>query len=144
MIETQAARRSKVPFVAAIVVAVVLLIGLTAGAFAWGRESEHHATAASAPPSAAWMQHACEQWMGTYTEAAPPSSWCASMWYWMQSDGPGMMGMMWWGNPDQFRSACVSRTGADAKAWCDAMTTWMQRRASQYGGWGPWMMRPSP
>jgi hypothetical protein len=63
----------------------------------------------------------------------------------MQSTGPGMMGM-WWGDADQFRTACTNGAGvsADTKAWCDAMTTWMQGRASHYGGWSPWMMRPSP
>jgi hypothetical protein len=143
--ETEEASRTKMTLIVAVLVTVAVLTGATV-AVAWGGGPNREAVATTAP-SASWMQDACEQWMGTYAGVTPPtSSWCASMWSWMQNAGPQMMGMMWWGDPAQFRTACINRTqgGANAQAWCDAMTTWMQNRAAQYGGWGPWMLQPSP
>ncbi len=143
--EITQAPRATLPWIVGVVVVVALFTGATV-AVAWTGGGGDRGAAATAAPSASWMQDACQEWMGTYTGTAPPSSWCASMWSWMQTAGPGMMGMMWWGNADQFRTACISGAGAtaDTRAWCDAMATWTQGRASHYGGWGPWMMRPSP
>ena len=142
--ETQRPSVTKRVLIVAVIVAAALGVGVTV-AVARTRGHDPRAGATSAP-TATWVQSACEDWMGAYVGARPPGSWCASMWSWMQSSGSGMMGMMWWRDPDQFRTACINRTGNDPNttAWCNAMTTWMQGRASQYGGWGPWMMRPSP
>jgi hypothetical protein len=133
-------RTTSAPWIVAIVLAVALLGIVT---FAMARDTKR---AASSAPTAVWIEEACQQWRGTYIGTAPPSSWCASMWASMQTTAPAMMRMMWWGNADDFRTACINRTGGTAgtETWCNAMTTWMQDRASTYGGWGPWMTRASP
>src|SRR5689334_6050099 len=105
-------RRNRLPWFIALFVTVAIVVGgVAVAARAHGNSNTSVATAA---PSAAWMQDACQQWMGTYTGVEPPASWCASMWSWMQSGRAGMMGTMWWGNADTFRAACTSRAGTTA------------------------------
>jgi 3-oxoacyl-(acyl-carrier-protein) synthase len=153
MQETQPQHRQRrIPLTTGLAVVALVLASFAVGiAVARDNTSPTHTASAPATTSATavgFMQDACQRWMGTSPQASQvPSGWCSSMAAWMASPvNNTTMGSMMWGSDAQMRAACTAcaATSHASVEWCNAMSDWMKGRASQYGGWGRWMMGLNP
>lgn len=132
-----------------VIAAAVIVIAVAAGVAVALATDDHERSATGGVDSVqlAALQRGCQGWMndrGSFTGA--DNAWCSGMVGWMrgQMHGGQMMGSTMWGDAQRMRATCNRwlatdpediPSGADPRAWCDDMVTWMDQHTDDWGDW---------
>jgi len=136
-------RRSRLTWLIAVVVVVVMVGALVAGVVASRGEDSTSIDGAAGAQQLASVQQSCTAWHDGYAgSVAPSATWCNDMVGWMadQLRSRHMEASMMWSDPDRMVATCqrwissTPRSGStpDASAWCGQMVGWMTHHG------GPW------